>query len=118
MASNRGNFDTHRRGIIGDRSTLGDKQREPRLRFGKVEPRAASRNVTDLRLSRYFGKDADCLGDLGITRLRRCPEPPVRRQNIWRNLRRKLAECRPRLGVDIKRRACGAASADVRWSVV
>ncbi len=42
----------------------------------------------------------------------------VRRQNIWRNLRRKLAECRPRLGVDIKRRAYGAASADVRWSVV
>ncbi len=41
----------------------------------------------------------------------------VRRQNIWRNSRRRLAEYRPRLGVDIKRRACGAASADVRWSV-
>ena len=41
----------------------------------------------------------------------------VRRQNIWRNSRRRLAECRPRLGVDIMRRACGAASADVRWSV-
>jgi len=41
----------------------------------------------------------------------------VRRQNIWRNSRRRLAECRRRLGVDIRRRACGAASADVRWSV-
>lgn len=41
----------------------------------------------------------------------------VRRQIIWRRLRRKLAECRPRLGVDVRRRACGAASADVRWSV-
>ena len=42
----------------------------------------------------------------------------VRRQNIWRNLRRKLAECGPRLGVDVMRPACGVASADVRWSVV
>src|SRR5690606_15163092 len=42
---------------------------------------------------------------------------PVRRQNIWRNSGRRLAECRPRLGVDVRRRACGAASADVRWSV-
>ena len=42
----------------------------------------------------------------------------VRRQNIRHNSRRKLAECGPRLGVDVKRRACGAASADVRWSVV
>ena len=41
----------------------------------------------------------------------------VRRQNIWLNSRRKLAECRPRLGVDIRRRACGVASGDVRWSV-
>jgi multidrug efflux pump subunit AcrB len=42
---------------------------------------------------------------------------PVRRQNIWHNSRRRLAECGPRLGVDVRRRACGAASADVRWSV-
>ncbi|MCP5138227.1 MAG: CoA transferase, partial [Gammaproteobacteria bacterium] len=42
----------------------------------------------------------------------------VRRQNIWRNLRRKLAECGARLGVDVMRPACGVASADVRWSVV
>ena len=42
----------------------------------------------------------------------------VRRQNIWHNSRRKLAECGPRPGVDIKRRSCGAASADVRWSSV
>jgi len=41
----------------------------------------------------------------------------VRRQNIWRNSRRRLAECRPRLGIDVRRRACGVASADVRWSV-
>ena len=42
----------------------------------------------------------------------------VRRQNIWRNSRRKLAEFGARLGVDVMRRACGEASADVRWSVV
>ncbi|MFN5084129.1 MAG: helix-turn-helix domain-containing protein [Novosphingobium sp.] len=42
----------------------------------------------------------------------------VRRQNIWHNSRRRLAECRPRLGFDVKRRACGVASADARWSVV
>ena len=42
----------------------------------------------------------------------------VRRQNIWRNLQRKLAECGPRLGVDVRRRACGVASADARWSSV
>ena len=41
----------------------------------------------------------------------------VRRQNIWHNSRRRLAECGPRQGVDVRRRACGAASADVRWSV-
>ena len=41
----------------------------------------------------------------------------VRRQNIWRNWQRRLAECRPRLEVDVRRRACGAASCDVRWSV-
>ena len=42
----------------------------------------------------------------------------VCRQNIWHNSRRKLAECGPRLGVDVKRRACGDASADILWSVV
>ena len=42
----------------------------------------------------------------------------VRRQNIWHNSRRKLAECGPRQGLDFKRRACGVASADIRWSVV
>ena len=41
----------------------------------------------------------------------------VRRQNIWLNSRLRLAECGPRLGVDVRRRACGVASADVRWSV-
>ena len=38
----------------------------------------------------------------------------VRRQNIWRNSWRKLAESGPRLGIDIRRRAFGAASADIR----
>lgn len=45
-----------------------------------------------------------------------CAEKGVRRQNIWRSSRRRLAECGPRLGVDVKRRACGVASADTRWS--
>jgi hypothetical protein len=39
----------------------------------------------------------------------------VRRQIIWPRLDRRLAECRPHLGVDVMRRACGAASADVGW---
>ena len=42
----------------------------------------------------------------------------VRRQNIWRKLGCGLAGCRPRLGFEIRRRVCGAASADVRWSFV
>ena len=41
----------------------------------------------------------------------------VRRQNIRHRSRRKLVECGPRLGVDVRRRACGVASADTRWSV-
>ena len=41
----------------------------------------------------------------------------VRRQNIWHNSRRKLAECEPRLGLGFRRRACGVASVDARWSV-
>lgn len=41
----------------------------------------------------------------------------VRRQNIRHRSRRKLVECGPRLGVDVRRRACGAASVDIRWSV-
>ena len=41
----------------------------------------------------------------------------VRRQNIWHNTGRKLAECGLRLGVDVTRRGCGVASADARWSV-
>ena len=35
---------------------------------------------------------------------------PVRRQNIWRRWLLDLAECRPLVG-DVKRRACGVASA-------
>jgi hypothetical protein len=38
----------------------------------------------------------------------------VRRQDIWLRSRRRLAEDRPRLGVDVRRLACGVASADVR----
>lgn len=41
----------------------------------------------------------------------------VRRQDIWLRWGRKLAESGPRLGVDVRRRACGAASADIRGSV-
>jgi hypothetical protein len=41
----------------------------------------------------------------------------VRRENIRHKSRRRLAECGPRLGVDVRRRVCGVASADARWSV-
>ena len=47
-----------------------------------------------------------------------CEVVLVRRQNIWRRSRRKLVESGPRLGIDIRRRAFGAASADIGWSVV
>jgi hypothetical protein len=40
----------------------------------------------------------------------------VRRQNIWHSVRRKLTERGPRLGFGFRRRACGVASVDVRWS--
>ena len=46
------------------------------------------------------------------------PAAAVRRQIIWRNWWFRLAECQARLGVDVRRRACGAASGDVRWFVV
>ena len=42
----------------------------------------------------------------------------VRRHNIWHTLRLRLAECGHRQGVDVKRRSCGVASADIRWSAV
>ena len=42
----------------------------------------------------------------------------VRRQMIWRNLVRRIEERWSRLLVDVTRRGCGAASADVRWSAV
>ena len=42
----------------------------------------------------------------------------VRRQNIWRNSRGRFSECGPRLGADVRRRACGVAIADARWSFV
>ncbi len=41
----------------------------------------------------------------------------VRRQNIWHNSRRRIAECGPRLGLMFRRRARGVASADIRVSV-
>lgn len=45
------------------------------------------------------------------------PMNAVRRQNIWLKLGGGFAECRARLLVDVMRRSCGAASADVRWFV-
>ena len=41
----------------------------------------------------------------------------VRRQDIWRRWRFDLAECRPLVGGDVKRRVCGVASAGVVSSV-
>ena len=41
----------------------------------------------------------------------------VRRRNIWRKVGGAVTESGPRLGLPFKRRACGAASADARWSV-
>ena len=41
--------------------------------------------------------------------------PGVRRRDIWHRSGRGLAESEPRLGVDVRRRACGEASGDIRW---
>ena len=41
----------------------------------------------------------------------------VRRRNIWRRFGVALTESGPRQGLAFRRRACGAASGDVRWSV-
>ncbi|SUW17014.1 TonB-dependent receptor [Brevundimonas diminuta] len=43
--------------------------------------------------------------------------PAVRRRNIWRRFGVALTESGPRQGLAFRRRACGAASGDVRWSV-
>ena len=69
-------------------------------------------------LDRFATTLTDCLADYAGRLYIEWGGGSVRRQNIWRNLRRRLAECRPRLGVDVRRRACGAASVDVRWSGV
>ena len=45
------------------------------------------------------------------------PVAGVRRQNIWRSRWVRLVEHLPRLGVDVRRRSCGVASVEVRWSV-
>lgn len=55
--------------------------------------------------------------DLCVPQCGYCQSGIVRRQNIWHRSRRRLAECGPRLGFDVRRRSCGAASADIRWSV-
>lgn len=41
----------------------------------------------------------------------------VRLQNICYKSPRKMAQCGSRLRVDVSRRACGVASADIRWSI-
>lgn len=50
----------------------------------------------------------------GISTWMLCPDG-VRRQNIWLRMRCGLAERLSRPGVDVKRRGCGAASADVGY---
>ena len=62
------------------------------------------------RLRNGFDILVHCKGGLG--------RAGVRLQNIWLRSRRRLAECGPRLVVDVRRQACGVASADIRWSVV
>jgi aryl-alcohol dehydrogenase-like predicted oxidoreductase len=64
--------------------------------------------ISPLRIDCIENGELDQAMMLGLT---------VRRQNIRHNSRRRLVECGPRLGVDIRRRVCGVASADIRWSV-
>ncbi|MBS0503213.1 MAG: hypothetical protein JSS55_05290 [Proteobacteria bacterium] len=75
-----------------------DKARAVEIEFGYLDDIVKSANYDFFALNPQYERN-------------------VRRQNIRHNSRRRLAECRLRLGVDVRRRACGAASADVRWSV-
>ena len=55
---------------------------------------------------------------LPVAVYRRLPDmvEHVRRRNIWRRFGVAVTESRPRLGFAFRRRGCGAASVDVRWS--
>ena len=89
------------------------------------ENRKLKQLVADLSLDKHIlqdvlSKKAGRLTDISVLsdcRRQRSKLKSVRRQIIRHNSRRRLAECGPRQGVDVRRRTCGAASADVRWSV-
>nr|BAH90380.1 transposase [uncultured bacterium] len=83
------------------------KRGKPLTEQGKASNRTKS--AVRARVEHVFGAQTN---DMGGTLVR------VRRQNIWRRSGRNLAESGPHLWVDVMRRACGAASADVRWSFV
>lgn len=42
-------------------------------------------------------------------------KPPIRRQNIWQNSRRRVAECGPRLAFEVKRRAWPSTGRSRDW---
>jgi len=88
---------------------IHDQIIELALDQSELSPRELAVRFTDEQ--RYFVSEAT------VYRLLKAHDLIVRRQNIWRNVRRRLAEVRPRLGFDVRRRSCGVASADARWSV-
>ncbi|WP_197423798.1 hypothetical protein [Novosphingobium sp. CCH12-A3] len=66
----------------------------------------------------WFGIVIDTVEGQKLLARREPGDQHVRRQNIRHRSRLRLAEGGPRLGLGFMRRACGVASADVRWSVV
>lgn len=87
---------------LGDKIGIGEHIMDVQEVFGKVFNEGTEFRRDGSQFDRLF-KDGDTY-------------EIVRRQNIWRNSRRRLAEYGPRLVVDVMRRACGVASADIRWS--
>ena len=94
------------------------------LHFGEMGSRwGVNRTVGQIYAVLFIAETALCADDLvdrlGISRSNvsmGLKELHVRRQNIRHRSRRRLAECGPRPRVDVRRRVCGEASADVRWS--
>ena len=99
---------------VADAEAICEAVTRPTMRFVAIKSREQQAALSLHRARSLLIRQRTQLVNLMRSML---AELGVRRQNICRNVRLKLAEVRPRLGFDIRRRACGVASADVRWSV-
>ena len=113
MSEYAGDWPTHERfeeGLKVRRTVVG----EARVRTALESADNLSKPLQELVTSYAWG---EIWTRPGLSLKSRSILTVVRHQNIWRSSGRRLAECGPRLGLDFRRRACGVASADVRWSV-